>query len=294
MVARAGPGADAWNHAAMAAETPTRVIRLRYGAKCVVCFRVLEPGTKAEWNSRRKVAICLPCVSGRASSPVSQPSEAGRSARAEGVRRRSRQQARLAAEREARPLLGRLRQAMSPERDAGAAWDKGGEGEARLAESLNEIVDEGSIHALHDRRIPGSRANIDHLLVAATGIWVVDAKWYQGLIKREYRGSVFSGHNVLSVRGRDRSSLIQGVHKQVEAVGRSLQDEIISEAPPVRGVLCFVDGDWGWRMRPFSIDEVIVTWPKALRAALRAEGSIQSDARSHLADALGSWFPPAI
>jgi len=31
---------------------------------------------------------------------------------------------------------------------------------------------------LHDRRIPGSRANIDHIVVAPSGVWIIDAKRY--------------------------------------------------------------------------------------------------------------------
>jgi hypothetical protein len=33
---------------------------------------------------------------------------------------------------------------------------------------------------LHDRRIPGTRANIDHLAVTPTGVYVIDTKKYQG------------------------------------------------------------------------------------------------------------------
>ena len=33
---------------------------------------------------------------------------------------------------------------------------------------------------LHDRRIPGTRANIDHIAVASSAVWVIDAKRYNG------------------------------------------------------------------------------------------------------------------
>jgi hypothetical protein len=35
------------------------------------------------------------------------------------------------------------------------------------------------VAVLHDRRIPGSRANIDHIAIAATGVWVIDSKRYK-------------------------------------------------------------------------------------------------------------------
>jgi len=31
---------------------------------------------------------------------------------------------------------------------------------------------------LHDRAIPGSRANIDHIGIGPTGVWVIDTKRY--------------------------------------------------------------------------------------------------------------------
>ncbi len=36
---------------------------------------------------------------------------------------------------------------------------------------------------LHDRRIPGSRANIDHIAIATSGVWVIDAKRYKGKVQ---------------------------------------------------------------------------------------------------------------
>lgn len=189
-------------------------------------------------------------------------------------------------------MLGRLRQALNPERDAGAAWEKGAEGERQLAESLQPLVETGAIRPLHDRRIPGSRANIDHLVVAATGVWVIDTKRYQGAIRREFRGSIFSGGHALTVRGRDRTALVLGVHKQLEHVTRALSGRL-ADRPPVRGVLCFVDGEWGWRWRPFRIEGVEVTWPKALRAALSADGPLDDPAQCALVDALETSFPPA-
>ena len=32
---------------------------------------------------------------------------------------------------------------------------------------------------LHDLAVPGSRANVDHLVIGPTGVWVVDTKAYR-------------------------------------------------------------------------------------------------------------------
>lgn len=52
-------------------------------------------------------------------------------------------------------------------------------GEERLGTRLNELADD-SLRMLHDRRIPRSRANIDHLAVTRSGVFVIDAKKYKG------------------------------------------------------------------------------------------------------------------
>jgi hypothetical protein len=46
------------------------------------------------------------------------------------------------------------------------AWRKGAEGERAVARAIDQLA---STRALHDRRIPGSRANIDNILIAPTG-----------------------------------------------------------------------------------------------------------------------------
>jgi hypothetical protein len=35
---------------------------------------------------------------------------------------------------------------------------------------------------LHDLAVPGSRANIDHLVIGPTGLWVVDSKAFRGRV----------------------------------------------------------------------------------------------------------------
>lgn len=56
------------------------------------------------------------------------------------------------------------------------SWRKGYEGEVMTGKALQRLP-EGYI-ALHDLRIPGSRANIDHLVVGPTGVFTVETKHY--------------------------------------------------------------------------------------------------------------------
>lgn len=61
-------------------------------------------------------------------------------------------------------------------------WDQGATGEEAVGAALDAVPD---VVALHDRRMLSpngrlSRANIDHLVITAAGVWVVDAKTHYG------------------------------------------------------------------------------------------------------------------
>ena len=66
---------------------------------------------------------------------------------------------------------------MAPSSTTWAAWAIGARGEEKLAEALDSSL------ALHDRRVPGTKGNLDHIVVAPAGVFVVDAKHLQGRIE---------------------------------------------------------------------------------------------------------------
>ncbi|RGD55409.1 NERD domain-containing protein [Kitasatospora xanthocidica] len=63
-------------------------------------------------------------------------------------------------------------------RRAENSWTKGAAGERRTAEMLIPLQRDGWT-ALHDRAVPGSRANLDHLLIGPAGVVMVDSKNWQ-------------------------------------------------------------------------------------------------------------------
>src|SRR6202012_132424 len=114
------------------------------------------------------------------------------------------------------------------------AWETGAIGEeavaAHLASSCPDVI------VLHDRRMPGSRANIDHIAIAPSGVLVIDAKRYKGKI--EVRKPFF-GDAKLVIRGRDRRKRVEGLKRQVAAVKDALA--IIDKDVPVGGCFCFTN-----------------------------------------------------
>jgi hypothetical protein len=88
---------------------------------------------------------------------------------------------------------------------------------------------------LHDRRAPRSSANIDHIAVAPSGIYVIDYKRYKGKI--EVARPLFGGAK-LKIGGRDRTKLIDGLEKQVAKVTAALG--ATADDVSVYGCLCVV------------------------------------------------------
>ncbi len=187
---------------------------------------------------------------------------AGASARREHERRAARRQQRV---RDKHPQLGGLILAATDEPSSTQVWATGAVGEEMLGKRLDTLTDRG-VRVLHDRRIPGSRANIDHIVLSAAGVFVVDAKRYRGRRPqlRVQGGILRPRTETLLVGTRDCTKLVDGVLKQVERVRTALAPLDPLGELSVRGVLCFLDAEWPLIGGAFSIREVDVLWPKKL------------------------------
>ncbi len=125
------------------------------------------------------------------------------------------------------------------------------------------------------------------------GVWVIDAKRYIG--KRpdlRVEGAIlgFGGTPHLTVGGRKRDQLVDGVLGQCELVRNALAEGGIFT--PVRGCLCFVDTDWPLIGGDFTIRGVRVCWPKRLAKELLKATPPTVDVQA-VARLLAGKFPPA-
>lgn len=289
--------------------TDIKRMRLRYPGKCRNCNASLSAGTNAAYDRGSKTVVCLTCLDAAdsmgaasivaspqrpdpfaATSPpptitpvVSDYGAAGASASREYHRRLAKDEARL---RRKWGMLGGLAVAMSDERHSTRVWDRGAIGEQRVGSRLDPLRTEG-IAVLHDRRIPGRQANIDHMVVTSGGVIVVDTKHYKGRPRLRVEGGFLRRRTeLLMVGNRDCTSLVIGMLKQVEVVRR------YAPGVPVRGVLCFVNADWPVFGGEFGIDGVVVTWPRRLVAHARASNAGDVDVVV-TSRALAARFKPA-
>jgi hypothetical protein len=71
-------------------------------------------------------------------------------------------------------------------------WARGAAGELVTAALLEELPRRRWV-VLHDLALPASRANIDHLVIGPTGVWVVDTKAYRARVTAKRRQVLVAG-----------------------------------------------------------------------------------------------------
>lgn len=78
-------------------------------------------------------------------------------------------------------------------------WYRGAVGERATAALLSSLPDRRwSVH--HDLAVPGSRANIDHVAIGPTGVWVIDTKTSRAPVRTGW-GKVWLGSRRLDTSG---------------------------------------------------------------------------------------------
>ena len=145
---------------------------------------------------------------------------------------------------------------------------------------------------LHDRALPHGRANIDHLAVVASGIWVIDTKHFRGRLERRDLGGWFVPRPRLFVAGRDQGRLVTSARRQQAQVAETLVAEEPAGGLLVRATLCFTGAQVGPFTRTFTLEWVLVTWPRAFARVLTQAGPFGPDERRSLAGLLARTFPP--
>jgi hypothetical protein len=89
-----------------------------------------------------------------------------------------------------------VRTQFKPSPDA-VAWRRGAVGERRTARLLGQLERHGWT-VLHDLAVPGSRANLDHLVIGPGGVFVIDSKQYRGRLKLDPSGRLWHGRYPLA------------------------------------------------------------------------------------------------
>lgn len=268
---------------------PTSEWKVKYDGVCSRCGKALRAGEVAVYERPTRTIRCVVCPTGEAIEPPDPTLDvgvAGASARREYERRKTTRETRVKGRFGDR--LGRVVLAVTDEPQSTRAWATGARGEEKLAQALEGI---DGLRALHNRRVPGTRGNVDHIVIAPAGVFVVDAKRYEGRIEIRNKGWFLRPDYRLYVGRRDCSALATGLGWQVEAVTAALIAAGVEPLPHVTPVLCFIDGDWPVFGAPDEFAGVRLEGPKSLRRIATATAILGSGEVDHLARVIGSALP---
>jgi Nuclease-related domain len=94
------------------------------------------------------------------------------------------------------------------------AWRRGAKGERHTARLLDRLGRDGYV-SFHDLAMPNSPANLDHVVVGPSGVFVIDSKQWTGSVHQSADGLVWHDHYRL-----DRT--LATVRWQAETLGRLL------------------------------------------------------------------------
>jgi hypothetical protein len=105
------------------------------------------------------------------------------------------------------------------------AWRQGAVGERRTARLLGPLERQGWA-ILHDLALPGSRANIDHLMIGPGGVLVIDSKQYRGRLRLDSSGWLWHG-------GYPLAPALRAVDFEADQAARVLTDPDVVVVPIV-------------------------------------------------------------
>jgi hypothetical protein len=140
------------------------------------------------------------------------------------------------------------------------AWRRGAAGERRTARLLDRLTHDGYV-VFHDLAVPDSDANVDHLVIGPSGVFVIDSKQWTGSVHQGSDGLAWHNHYPL-----DRT--LEAVRWEAQLIGRLLGTRT-AVVVCVHGAHVHGGG--------LEVQGVAIVPPHLLRGALGFEG-VLSDA----------------
>ena len=180
-------------------------------------------------------------------------------------------------------------------------WGGGAVGEESTGATIEKRCP--SAVALHDRRMPDSRANIDHIVLVPSGVWVIDSKRMKGRIKVE---DAKDGTQKLIIHGNNQTELVHKLTGQVNAVKAVMAE--LDLRVPVYGGFCFwlpieskrdlldprIEDNGLPLLRTWTINGYPLFYPRQMARRLNSAGTLSAKHAEELGAALAERFPSAL
>ena len=171
---------------------------------------------------------------------------------------------------------------------AGTSWNDGVSKERRLPATVRRELGD-SVIVLDDRVNPRSGGRIEHLIVAPSGLWIVDTSScgstnvYSSVHSRRAKADAFTD-------GRNRGKLVAAMQAECDSVGAVLQ-MIGSPGIPVHGAVCFADTDRPRFGGSSEVNGVWIGYTRTLIKRVKQERFYTADQVLNLAHQLAHQIP---
>ncbi len=265
-----------------------KLLELRRDDACASCATPLPAGTRAYWLTPERAVLCEAC----GAQPTPQPKEraAGASAQAEYERRRH---ARVSRAEDRFGTIGRWIAQLSAGPQHERAWRVGASGEAENAGRLEKRLEDTPVRLLHDCRVPGSAANIDHIAVGPCGVTVIDSKHLTGKVKVDWSGGLFSERKWdLYVGGCKRTNLVDKVEQQMHVVREILEAAGLGYVE-VHGAMCMAETAGLPIFGHPSMRGIAIDGTRRVAKLVSRDGPLTLEAVEQIRGVLDRALPPA-
>jgi hypothetical protein len=157
-----------------------------------------------------------------------------------------------------------------------------------------DLLTSNGILALHSRLIARTPTVIDHLVIAPSGVYVIEAYRYSAAPKLLVEGGIMTPRtSTLVVGGRDCTPLVYAVQERAARVKSELEVDQAWAAVPVHGQLCFTNAQWPLTSAPFTIDGLNVLGPAQATERVSRPGPVSPYTVAAVHRYLARAFPPA-
>jgi nuclease-like protein len=170
-----------------------------------------------------------------------------------------------------------------PEREQSAT-----SGERMVAASLARLTADRPAVTLYNRRMPSGRGDVEHIVIAAAGVFVIDTKDVRGKVRLV---RPLSRAPRLLIDGWDRTKMLDGLDRQVAAVRGALA-ATGHHAVKVQGAICLTKADLPL-LRTRVLRGHLLLHGKPLAKRLNADGPLDAVAIRSIGHELALAFPPA-
>lgn len=231
-----------------------RLIKAKRLSICEVCTKEFEIGTEIYWSRSRSVIRCIKCGEPHSIQTASSIGTPGKSAQVIVKKKLDARRERALA---AFPKTGKLALRIIPPSKTTQNWEKGAKAEKEVGELINIFAKKHGFKVMHDRAVPDSKGNIDHIIISETGIFVVDTKNYDGKIKvKKETGRGGKLIENLYVNDYKKNNLIKKVKIQADLVQNVLTENGLLY--PVYGTLAFFHGEFPLFKKPIRVDGIFI------------------------------------